>query len=196
MLEGFRVVPYIIIDENGEIKEEIYSSRVVGLNDGDRIVRKNSIDHFRRKKEEEEKKPCEDFNDKEYINVVSDTFTKIGIEELRCVLKELDVFEKAFVFGCVPYVGYEDCKIKYGNGIALNMKDFTRISGISERKLFDVISSLIEKHLLYKRKEKNKISYYINPWIVFRGIKLDSSLKDMFGEYEIRCKNMTKWKDL
>lgn len=186
-------MPYIIIDENGEIKEEIYSSRVVGLNDGDRVVRKKSIEHFKRKKEKEEDKL---FDDGGYINVVSDTFTKVGIEELRCVLKELDVFEKAFVFGCVPYVGYEDCKIKYGNGIALNMKDFTRISGISERKLFNVISSLIEKHLLYKRKEKNKISYYINPWIVFRGIKLDSSLKDMFGEYEIRCKNMTKWKDL
>lgn len=186
-------MPYIIIDENGEIKDKIYSSRVVGLNDGDRIVRKKSIEHFKRKKEEKEDKL---FDDGGYINVVSDTFTKVGIRELKYILKELNVFEKAFILGCMPYVGYEDCRIKKNNGMPLSVDDFVWMCGMSKSKTYDVISSLIDKHVLYKRKEKNKISYYINPWIVFRGIKLNSNLKNMFGDYEIRCKNMTKWKDL
>lgn len=186
-------MPYIIIDENGEIKDKIDCIRIVGLNDGDRVVRKKSIEHYKRKKEEEKNNPCDD---KRYINVVSDTFTKIGIRELKCILKELNVFEKAFILGCMPYVGYEDCRIKKSNGMPLGVDDFIYVCGISKSKVYDVISSLIDKHVLYKRKKNNKIFYYICPWIAFRGIKLDSSLKDMFGEYEIRCKNMTKWKDL
>lgn len=176
---------YIVIDEHGEIREEFIGKTVVGLNAGDRVVRKASIDNYKKycKKKEEDQF--------EYINSVSEIFAKVDVKELKCILNELDVFERGFLLSVVPYVGY-DSSLKKSNGRAVLMKDLVKISGISQRKLYDILKELTSYYIICK---KNDV-FYINPWLISKGDKLSKDLKDMFGEYRVRCKHMKRWADL
>lgn len=127
---------------------------------------------------------------------LSDVFVKGGTEELKLVLKELDVYEKAFVLSLMPYVGYEDCAIKKGNGSPLGMKDFEDVSGISLRKIYDILNELKNKCIIYKGKTGSEVQYFMNPWLFYKGNKLNKVLKYMFRNYKVRSKNMKCWKDI
>lgn len=192
---------YIVIDENGEIKEEFTGKRIVGLEHGDRVLRKKSAEFLAIKEKYGRDKALEEIKESQkdktvYMNCLTDTFTKADTKEFKCLLKELDVYEKAFLLSVMPYVGYEDCAIKKDNGSPLNMKDFVSVSGISERKLFDVIGSLKDKCIIYKGKTGNEIQYFMNPWLFSKGNKLNKVLKYMFRNYKIRSKGNVSWKDL
>ena len=180
-------MPYIVIDENGEIVEELCGRRIVALNDGDRVVRKRSIEHYK-KRLAENNKPSKA---RSYTNVLADKFTMINIDELKLLIGALDVSEKAFLLSISPYVGYGDCCIKKGDGTSLNVKDIMDASNMSRSRVYEIIASLIDKNVLYKDKR----GYFVNPWLFYRGSKINGELKDMFGNYEIRCEDMVRWKD-
>ena len=192
---------YIVIDENGEIKEEFTGKRIVSLEKGDRVLRKKSIEYLAIREKYGKEKALEKIKESQkdtttYMNCLTDAFTKADTKEFKCLLKELDVYEKAFLLSVMPYVGYEDCAVKKDNGSPLNMKDFASISGMSERKVFDVVGSLKDKCIIYKGKTGSEIQYFMNPWLFSKGNKLNKVLKYMFRNYKIRSKGNVSWKDL
>lgn len=150
-------------------------------------MRKESIEAFRRNKIS---------NTEEYQDWNIKQFYKGNIEELRKTMQNLDVYEKAFLFSIVPYVGYEDCCLKYDNGIELRFDTLVEISGISKGKLSQVINSLVEKDILYKGKNSNMTQYFVNPWLFCKGSRINTVLKTMFKNYKIQVKNGTEWKNL
>jgi len=124
-------------------------------------------------------------------------FYRGNIEEICKVMKDLDVYEKAFLFSIAPYVGYEDCCLKYpSNGIELKFETLVDISGISRSKLSTVIASLVEKDILYKGKNSKTTQYFVNPWLFCKGNRINKVLKTMFKNYQIQVKDGTRWKDL
>jgi len=150
-------------------------------------LRKESIESFKRKQ----------YTDlKEYQKWKIDNFYKGNIEELRKNMKSLDVYEKAFLFSIVPYIGYEDCCLKYDNGIELKFDTLIEISGISKGKLSQVINSLVEKDILYKGKNSNMTQYFVNPWLFCKGNRINKVLKTMFKNYKIQIRNGKEWKEL
>ncbi len=167
----------ILETETGEVKE---------LNTGDRIVRKASLEAYNRIKE----------RNKQYQEWELEGFYKGNVKEARKIMKELDVYEKAFLFSIAPYVGYEDCCLKYDNGIELKFDALVDISGISKGKLSSVINGLVEKDILYKGKNSNSTQYFVNPWLFCKGKRINKVLKTMFKNYQIRVFNGTRWKDL
>lgn len=175
-------MPYIVVDENGEIIE----GRVAILNEGDRVVRRRSLEFLKGK---EKRKPI---HVGEYINILADNFVMCHLDELKLISEALDMYEKGMLMTVMPYVGYEDCCIKKGDGTPLNVNDFTKLTGLSKSKVYKIVASLIEKNILYKDKK----GYFVNPWLFYKGTKLNKDLIYMFGEYEIRCKDMMKWIDL
>lgn len=164
--------------QNGEIINEIRK--------GDRILRKESIDSFKRRKIEAE----------EYQKWKIKSFCKGNIEELRKTMQDLDVYEKAFLFSILPYIGYENCCLEYSNGVELRFESLVEISGISKGKLSSVLNGLIEKDILYKGKNSNMTQYFVNPWLFCKGNRINKVLKTMFKNYKIQIKNGMKWKDL
>lgn len=192
---------YIVIDENGEIREEFNGKRVVGLDAGDRVLRKKSLDYLKAQGKSGKEIAVEEIklmqqNGITYMNCLTDNFTKACTKEFRLILKELSVYEKAFMLSVMPYVGYEDCAIKKDNGTPLGIKDFVEISGISERKIYDVIASLKEKDMIYKGKNSKEVQYFMNPWLFYKGNKLNKVLKYMFRNYKVRSKHMRFWSEL
>ena len=161
---------------------------VVEINDGDIIVRKASLEAYERIKKK--KSQTQDWSK------VMQSFCKGNIEELRKNMSNLDVYEKAFLFSIVPYVGYEDCCLKYDNGRELKFESLLEITGISRAKLQSVINSLVEKDIIYKGKNSNKIQYFVNPWLFCKGNRINKVLRTMFKNYKIQTFDGTKWKDL
>lgn len=111
-------------------------------------------------------------------------------------MKSLNIYEKGFLFSIVPYIGYEDCCLKYDNGIELKFDSLIEISGISKGKLSQVINSLVEKDILYKGKNSNMTQYFVNPWLFCKGNRINKVLKTMFKNYKIQIKNGKEWKEL
>jgi len=110
-------------------------------------------------------------------------------------MKELNVYEKAFLYAIAPYVGYEDCCIKYDNGKELNFNTLSDITGISTGKLSEVIKGLIDKDILYKGKNSKNVQYFVNPWLFCKGNRINKVLKTMFKNYYIRTLGK-KWSEL
>lgn len=162
-------------------------NRQIEVNAGDRIIRKASLDAYNNIKQ----------RNKQYQEWKIEHFYRGNIEEICKVMKSLDVYEKAFLFAIAPYVGYEDCCLKYpSNGIELKFETLVDISGISRSKLSSVIAGLVEKDIIYKGKNSNNIQYFVNPWLFCKGSRINKVLKTMFKNYSVQIKDGTLWKDL
>lgn len=166
----------VVSDETGEVKTKIYP--------GDKIIRSKSIKHFNKKLSE----ATEEWK--------MEHFYKGHTEEIKKVMKELSINEKAFLFSIASYVGYEDCCLKYGNNKDLTIDGMAEISGMCRSVVFQVVSSLIKKDILYKGKNSKCRQYFVNPWIFCKGQRINKVLKKMFENYEIRCCKNVKWKNL
>ena len=126
------------------------------------------------------------------------TFIKNNHIEFREVIKELDLYEKAVLLGMLNYIEYRSNCVVVGGKHCITVEEISGLAGISERKTYDVLRTLMKKHLIAKANvgERNRFQYYMNPWIAVRGNLINATLKEMFAEYPIRTKGMTKWKDL
>ena len=146
--------------------------KVIQLDEGDRyrIYRKESIESYRNLKVRKSK--CEKMKYNQFI--------KCNVEKLIDCNSKLDTFEKAFLLSIIPYIGYEDCCLKYpNNGILIKFDSLIKISGISKGKLSKVINSLIEKNILYK---ENAIKYFVNPYLFYKGHQIEINTKRYFKE--------------
>ncbi len=164
---------FIVDSESGEVVNEI------GTGDRIKITRKESIEYL-----------------SQYQAWDIDNFYKAHAAELRKVLPELSVYEKAFIASVAPYIGYDDCCIKYPNGNDITSEDLVGLTGLSRSKMFTTIDSLCKKDIIYKGKNSKGLQYFINPWLFCKGNRINQVLKTMFKNYRIRVLGGMKWKDI
>ena len=162
---------YSIVDENGEI--------VGSLNEGDRIIRKKSVDML-----------C----DTQVWDIKH--FYKGNIDEVRKQNGNLDVYEKALIYSIATYIGYEDCCLKHDNGKQLDFDGIVGISGMSRGKVSSTMNSLVAKDIMYKGKNSKGIQYFVNPWLFCKGKRINKVLKSMFRNYRIQVLGGTKWEEI
>lgn len=162
-------------------------TNVVVLGEEDRIIRKKSIDRYNQLKEE---------GSESYEVWDIQHFYKGNIAELQALMKSLSVYEKAFLFSVVTYVGYDDCCLKWNNNKCIDFDSLLKISGFSKGKLSEVLNSLRHKDIIYKGLNSLEIQYFMNPWLFYRGTKIEVALKTMFKNYKIKVKGNVKWGDL
>ena len=160
MKVGNRIRSRIVLDtETGAIVGE--------LDKGDRVLKYNSIEAYRRMQEskyiKDRQDKCQDW--------IIDYFYKGNIAEIRAIMKELDTYEKAFLYSIAPFVSYEDCCLK------------------------ETIKSLIDKYILYKGKNSKNTQYFVNPWLFCKGNRINKVLKTMFKNYKIRTLGV-RWREL
>jgi hypothetical protein len=160
-----------IVDDDGQV--------IGAIQEGDRIVRKATVEHLK---------------DTEVWSI--EHFYKGNMDEVRKQLESLSVYEKAFLFCIVSYVGYEDCCIKYDNGNCIGFDDLVKLSRMGRTKTLNTINELIKKDIIYKGKNSKGLQYFINPWLFCRGKRIDVVLKTMFKNYRIKVRNGVKWSEL
>lgn len=166
-----KVTRLLVKPETGEVLDSLYP--------GDRIVRKSSIDEI-----------------SNYQVWRVEKFFKGHIGEIRETLKELSTTEKAFLFSIVPYVGYDDCCLRYDNGNELNFDSMVEISGLSRSTVSEVLNSLIAKDILYRGRNSQSRQYFMNPWLFSKGNRINRILKRMFKNYRIKVIGGRRWKDV
>lgn len=161
----------IIIDpETGELVGE--------LHDGDRVVRKASVEYLR--------------NSQVWR---MENFYKGHTGELGRWMRELSANEKVLLFSVVPYIGYEDCCLKHSNGVPLGTEDLVKISGMARSTMYETLSGLIKKDIIYRGKNANERQFFINPWLFAKGNRINRVLKTMFRNYRVRVLGGVKWSD-
>jgi hypothetical protein len=168
----------IISVETGEIIDSI--------NDGDRVVRKQSIDYLKRKSNADAK---------ECLKWDLTNFMKMNIPEIHLWMSELSQSEKAFLFSIVPYVSYDDCHLQI-NGVDVGTEDLVFITGLSRSLVYSTIDSLVAKDILYRGKNSKNRQYFVNPWIFCKGNMINKVLKTMFKNYKVRVCGGKKWGDM
>ena len=100
------------------------------------------------------------------------------------------------MFSIAPYVGYDDCCLKYDNGNELSFDDMVRICDMSRSTVSGVINDLIDKDILYRGKNSQVRQYFMNPWLFCKGNRINRVLKRMFRNYRIKVIGGRKWKDV
>lgn len=123
-------------------------------------------------------------------------FYKGNVKEIQAIMPKLDVYERAFLYSLAPYVGYDDCCLKYMNGNELDIEKMAEISGISKRKMQDVIQGLIKKDIVYRGKNSKTYQYFMNPWLFCKGRTINKVLRTMFKNYKIQTRDGVAWRDL
>lgn len=147
-----------IADENGVVIEEIKDDEIViKVGQGDRIIRKNSIDYFHDTKE------------------LKKRFVKVNDQALSLLSK----YGK-YICLLIKYVGYMDGILKFSNGIYLSNKGIAKIFMITERNAIKIIEDLVKEDVIHKHKNKNKNYYTFNPWIASRGKRVSIELYNEF----------------
>jgi hypothetical protein len=164
-----------------EEKAQIYrkGKKIGVINKGDRIIRNQTL---------------------EYLELTHEwnleSFYKGHIGEIRKVLLDLDIYEKAFLMSITPYVGYEDCCIKYDNGNTIGTEDMIKLSGLKRARTYETIKSLIKKDIIYKGKNSKEKQYFINPWLFCKGHRINKVLQTMFQNYKVRVLGGVPWKNI
>jgi len=161
----------IINTESGEILGEI--------NEGDKIIRKASIDYLK---------------DTNIWKI--EHFYKGHTAEIRQLLLELTPYEKAMLFCLAVYTGYDDCCIKHDNGNPMGTEDIITMSGLARRTAYRVLNSLRKKQIIYKGDDSKEKHYFMNPWLFCKGNRINKVLQTMFRNYRIRVMGGKKWKDI
>lgn len=148
------------------------------LRQGDKIVRGASMEYLRNT-----------------INVKYKDYGWFNIKELHKVLPTLTDSESALFLRLTPYVSYRNCCLQYGNGKDITLSGIVKITDMSKTTCIKATEGLIKKNIYYKGRNGKSNQYYVNPWIVNRGMTVSRVLKNMFKHYYIH-EHGCKWSEL
>jgi len=152
-----------VINEDGEIIDEI--------RDGDRILRKESIESFRNLK---------------YIEVQkNESFVKIYTKCLFDMGNDLNGRESSMIYYLLQFLKFDDCILVHSNGKLLTRDFIIRDLNQSESTIDRAISGLIKLGIVIKYKFLDDYGYIINPYVFLKGTKIRTDIAKLFQE--------TKW---
>ena len=152
------------------------------INEGDRILRKKSLDYLSELKS----------------GIIQEwkmeSFFKGYIPELKEMMRLLTNNEAGFVAKTIFNIGYADCCLKDDLDNPLSQVKLAEICGLSERQTRRVMDALIKKGVLYKGEDSKENQYFVNPWLFCKGNIINSVLKTMFRNYGIKVLGGRQWK--
>jgi DNA-binding MarR family transcriptional regulator len=153
-----------LVDDDGVILTEVYQ--------GDKIVRESQSDY--------KQKHITNFNEKEL-------FVKVYINPIKELWKTLSIREYAVASALMQFISYKDGILR-DNGVAINMKDISRLLEMDYDAIRKIIPVLEKKKILgkvkrksdkYADKEKNYL--VVNPYLFLRGTDIEKEIADMFS---------------
>ncbi len=155
------------------VKEE-NRRNCVELNEGDRIIRKKSID-FLKNTDEIQK---------------TEMYVKFFLKSASILAREkLSSTEMSVCLEILQYIRYDTGYLAYENGTKLTLDDIKkRCDFISNTSVVRAIDELVDKKILAKVKTGKENNYLVNPYIFMRGARVNKTLSKTFEN--------TKWAKL
>lgn len=155
------------------VKEE-NRRNYVELNEGDRILRKKSID-FLKNTDEIQK---------------TEMYVKFFLKSASVLAREkLSSTEMSVCLELLQYIRYDTGYLAYENGTKLTLDDIKRrCDFISNTSVIRAIDELVGKKILAKVRTGKENNYLVNPYIFMRGARVNKTLSKTFEN--------TKWAKL
>jgi len=147
----------IVVRDTGEITSS--------LNEGDRILRKKTVDYL-----------------ESTVEILPDApYVKAFMKPLSMLSESLSGPESFMVYYLLQYLSYESGILLHSNGKILTRSYITEEIGQSERQVDRTLDKLREKHVLKKvLGAKREVSIIMNPWLFMRGKRINKTLYEMF----------------
>ena len=167
---------YVLDPNTGEVLTEIHP--------GDRLLRAETIDYLHN--------PGREFNK-------GKTFVKLYDEVIPYLINCLTSTELKYVIALAQHVSYKDCVVrKTNNNLSepISTREFCEINGFSYNTVKKIFNSLKNKGVIAFVEVgqvfsdyigKAKTMYIVNPYIYFRGMDINETVKTIFDD--------TGWKE-
>lgn len=138
----------------------------VELNEGDRILRKKSIDYLKNTDELQK----------------TEMYVKFFLKSASVLAREkLSSAEMSVCLEMLQYIRYDTGYLAFDNGIKLTLDDIKRkcdfVSGISVAR---AVEELVSKKIFAKVKTGKENNYLVNPYIFMRGARVNRTLSKTF----------------
>ncbi|WIF94466.1 hypothetical protein [Caminicella sporogenes] len=111
-------------------------------------------------------------------------FTKSFKNKIDEIKKEfgLTLTEMGIIYTLSFYINYEDNLLCHSNGNPLCKKDLQEILDLAHNAVDKYMNFLVKKGVLAKVKVKRSVNYYMNPYIFYKGNRIDNTLLNMFNK--------------
>ena len=115
-------------------------------------------------------------------------FIKLFEKEIKILFdkKVISFQELGFLtFLGIYFTTFEDNSLRNEDGTKCTQTDIVKLCGMSKGTVSKIMKKLIDKKLIFERKHKevlNAKEYYISPYILYRGVKMDNKIKNKLNE--------------
>ena len=153
-----------LVNEYGEVIDELKDGQVfVVLQEGDRILRKDDIEPVEKTVE------------------IRMRFAKVNFMVIGEICDKYSIFGKL-----IQYVGYGTGKLIHRNGRLITRENLPEICGVSKITVDRQLKGMLKDDILKKELTVDGIAYFMNPYIVHLGKRINYSLFEMFKNTEYR----------
>lgn len=143
-----------------------FKRKCVELNEGDRVLRKKSID-FLKNTDELQK---------------TEMYVKFFLKSASVLAREkLSSTEIAVCLEMLQYIRYDTGYLAYENGVKLTLDDIKRKCDFTSNiSVVRAVDELVNKKIFAKVKTGKENNYLVNPYIFMRGARVNKTLSKTF----------------
>lgn len=136
------------------------------LNEGDRIVRKKSIEYLKNTDELQK----------------TEMYVKFFLKSASVLAREkMSSTAMSVCLEMLQYIRYDTGYLAYENGIKLTLEDIKNKCGfISSASVVRAIDELVDKKIFARVKTGKENNYLVNPYIFMRGARVNKTLSKTF----------------
>ena len=81
----------------------------------------------------------------------------------------------------LDYIQYQTGKLVYRNGVTINRTNLAKVCGVSPSTIDRQLKGLIEEDVIKPVKDGRDTIFYVNPYVVHVGPKVQNSLLELFS---------------
>ena len=149
-----------LVNKDGEVIKEVSNpDNYVEMYEGDRLLRKSSLESFDKRVE------------------IKMRFAKVNYVVFSDICNKYSIFCKL-----IPYIGYNTGKLRYRNGNKIRRKDLAKICGVSSITIDRQLKGLMRDDVIKSVKDNDGLNYYVNPYVVHLGKKINSFTYNLFKD--------------
>ena len=150
------------MQHNRRKKSRVYAE----LNEGDRVLRKKSIDYLKNTNELQK----------------TEMYVKFFLKSASVLAREkMSSTAMSVCLEMLQYIRYDTGYLAFENGIKLTLDDIKRkCDFISMTSVVRAVDELVDKKIFAKVKTGKENNYLVNPYVFMRGARVNKTLSKTF----------------
>lgn len=149
-----------LVNSTGEVIEKIPHGKVLTyLDEGDKVFRKDCIEGAER------------------TVAIKMRFAKVNPVVFWDIISKYPIFAKM-----LNYLQYQSGKLVFRNGVTINRRNLAKACGVSSATVDRQLKGLMNEDIIKTIKDGRDVIFYVNPYIVHIGKKINYSLYMLFKE--------------